>query len=151
MTSESLKGKYLIFYFGFTFCPDICPQELEKIAEVQGKLIDLGIRNLAVVFVTVDPNRDTCAQLDKYLRSFPGVSLALTSSPGSIKRMSRLFRVYYNESVSHGTKDYLIDHSIVHYLIDPSGQFVDFYGKNLNADEITKKVEASVRSLRYNE
>jgi len=145
-TSDSLSGSYVLLYFGFSFCPDICPQELEKVAEVQACLLEKGISNVITVFVTVDPKRDSCAQLARYIKAFPGKFLALNASPESIKRISRMFRVYYNEGVAVDSDNYLIDHSIIHYLVGPSGEFIDFFGKHLTVDEMTSKIEGCIRS-----
>ena len=130
----------MLVYFGFTFCPDVCPQELLKIAEVQEKLKSKGLTSLIPVFVTLDPRRDTCAQVCNYGRSFFERFRALTGSPESIKRICRLFRVYYNDGTTLSEDDYLIDHSIIHYLIGPDGEFLDFFGKSMTVDEIVSRI-----------
>ena len=142
VTSEDMIGKYMLLYFGFTYCPDICPQELEKVSEV---LMKLESDNIIAVFVTIDPRRDSCTQVADYVKSFPGRFIALTGTPSSIKRISRLFRVYYNDGIKTTENDYLIDHSIIHYLVGPSGEFIDFYGKNLTAQEMVEKIESSMK------
>ena len=133
-----------MLYFGFTFCPDICPQELEKVALVQQTLDVTKREKLISVFVTIDPRRDTCAQVAKYVKSFPGRCIGLTGSPGSVKKISRLFRVYYNDAFKVTEEDYLIDHSIIHYLIGPSGEFIDFYGKHLTSKEMAAKIDRCI-------
>ena len=118
---------------------------MEKISEVQTILKKKGITSFKSLFVTIDPRRDTCAQIARYVTDFPGEFLALTGSPGSIKRVSRLFRVYYNDNVAKEGEGYLIDHSIIHYLVGPTGDFLDFFGKNLTAGEICEKIEGCIK------
>jgi protein SCO1/2 len=146
-TRENLKGKFSMLYFGFSFCPDVCPQEMEKIVEVEKILKEKGIKNFQPVFITVDPKRDTCAQLDNFIKDYGKDYIALTGTPEMIKHTTRLYRVYFNQNVNqNGGEDYLVDHSIIHYLLGPDGNFIDFYGKNFTATEIADKVLVSIAS-----
>lgn len=140
VTSEDLKGRYLLMYFGFSFCPDICPQEMEKaslaVARVEEKLGPV----LQPVFITVDPKRDSVAQVDDYCREFHPRLLGLTGTPEMIKKVTRAFRVYYNEGLVSTEEDYLVDHSIIHYFMGTNGKFIDFFGKNMTAEEMASKM-----------
>ena len=156
-TTEDLKGKYWICYFGFTYCPDICPEELEKqkavIEGVDKALAGEGLSGIVQpVFITIDPKRDTLAQCRMYVKEFHPRLLGLTGAPEHIKRVTRLFRVYYNEGIrttnDTGDEDYLVDHSIIHYLMSPENELVDFYGKNLTADEMVEKIVSEIRKDR---
>jgi cytochrome oxidase Cu insertion factor (SCO1/SenC/PrrC family) len=153
LTSTDLKGKFQLIYFGFTYCPDICPEEMEK----QKAVVDAVEKRLGKsvvvqpVFITVDPQRDTLAQTASYVKEFSPKLIGLTGTPEMIKKVTRLFRVYYNEGIrtrteKNGTEDYLVDHSIIHYLIGPNNEFIDFYGKNLTTEEMTDKVIAEIKS-----
>lgn len=149
VTTDDLKGKYQLVYFGFTYCPDICPEEMQKQATVVDH-VDKALKGTGLegcvqpIFITVDPRRDTLAQTRMYVKEFHPRLLGLTGSPEQIKKVTRKFRVYYNEgirtSTADGEEDYLVDHSIIHYFMGPDNQLVDFYGKNLTADEISKKI-----------
>lgn len=153
-TSEDLKGKYQLIYFGFTYCPDICPEELEKqktiVENIDRALIKMGKPAGLVqpLFITVDPKRDTLAQTRMYVEEFHPKLIGLTGPPELVKRVTRLFRVYYNEGIrtsnADGEEDYLVDHSIIHYLMGPNNEFVDFYGKNFTAEEITQKIVGKI-------
>jgi protein SCO1/2 len=144
---ESLKGKWAMLYFGFTFCPDVCPQEMEKIVQVDKILKERGVTNFQPVFITVDPKRDTCAQVDNFIKEFSPDYIALTGTPDMIKHVTRLYRVYFNQNVNQTSdEDYLVDHSIIHYLLGPDGSFVDFYGKNFTAKEIADKILVAIAS-----
>ncbi|KAF4755383.1 Cu-binding protein, partial [Perkinsus olseni] len=149
LASEQLRGKFYLIYFGFTFCPDICPQELEK----AGKAVDIvekeyGDGTIVPIFVTVDPSRDTCAQTTLYLSEFDPRTIGLTGTHEQIKDITRKFRVYYNQGIRNDSEDYLVDHSIIHYLVGPNGKFIDFYGKNMTADEIAAKIGKEIHRYR---
>lgn len=152
VTSEDLKGKFQLLYFGFTYCPDICPEEMEKqkaVVEAVEKQLGNSVA-IQPIFVTVDPQRDTLAQTASYVSEFHPNLLGLTGTPEQIKKVSRLFRVYFNEgirtrSVENGQEDYLVDHSIIHYLVGPNNEFLEFFGKNLTTDEMTTKVIAEIK------
>jgi len=118
-----LKGKWTAVYFGYTFCPDVCPTTLAALGEAEG---DLGpkAKNFQVVFITLDPARDTPAQMRTYLSSssFPRGSIGLTGSAADIKAVAGAYHVYYSR---HGDgPDYSVDHTSVVYLMDPEGRFV---------------------------
>jgi protein SCO1/2 len=118
-----LKGKWSAVYFGYTFCPDVCPTTL---AALTGAISDLGARSktFQVVFITVDPQRDTPAQIRSYLLSpsFPKGMIGLTGTAAEIKSIASAYKVYYSR---HGDgPDYSIDHTSIIYLMDPQGRFV---------------------------
>jgi protein SCO1/2 len=146
VTSEDLKGKFLLLYFGFTFCPDICPSELIKQQEVIEALDAALGKRVDPVFVSIDPARDTIAQVQNYCAEFGGRLLGLTGTPDQVKTITRAYRVYFNQGikVADDSQDYLIDHSIIHYLVGPDGSFVDFYGKNLAVKEMVAKIKEKV-------
>ncbi|GAB64427.1 cloroquine resistance associated protein Cg3 [Plasmodium cynomolgi strain B] len=154
--NEDFKKKFCLIYFGFTYCPDICPQELEKQTIVIEKIVKKYGDIITPVFISVDPNRDTLAQVKHYCSSFSDKLVGLTGTKEQIKKVAKLFRVYYNEHVvaDQGTKtdtqsgdspvdnnyNYLIDHSIIHYLLDVDGKFVDFFGKNCTTSEMVERI-----------
>lgn len=129
-TQSDLLGKYSLVYFGFTHCPDICPEELDKMAT----MIDLveaqkpGI--MTPVFITCDPARDTPAVVKEYLAEFHPKMVGLTGTWEEIKRVCKAYRVYFSTppNVKPG-QDYLVDHSIYFYLMDPEGDFVEAIGR----------------------
>ncbi len=117
VTSEDFMGKYLLIYFGFTRCPDICPEELDKMAIV---IDDVNKEEVVVkpVFITCDPARDTPSDLKKYVAEFHPSLTGLTGSYDEIKEVCKAFRVYFStpKEVKPG-EDYLVDHSIFFYLM----------------------------------
>ncbi|SCN62050.1 Cg3 protein, putative [Plasmodium chabaudi chabaudi] len=151
VTNQTFKGKYCLIYFGFSYCPDICPQELEKQTIVFEKISKKYGDIVTPIFITVDPNRDTVAQINYYCKSFNPKLIGLTGTKDLIKHVAKLFRVYYNEHITdmgntnqtvtnQNKYNYLIDHSIIHYLLDTEGKFVDFFGKNCTINEMVDRI-----------
>ena len=121
VTDQTYPGKWLIVYFGYTYCPDVCPATLMEIA---GALNALGPRADMVqgLFITVYPQRDTGAVLNDYLRSFDPRFVGLTGTHAQIAAAARAFHVFYERNDADGG-NYLYDHSSYIYLVDPDGQF----------------------------
>ncbi|KAL9559381.1 hypothetical protein MBANPS3_000455 [Mucor bainieri] len=138
--SEDMKGKFALIYFGFTHCPDICPEELDKMAEVVDTTKkDIGENVLVPVFITCDPRRDTREIVKEYVKDFHEDLIGLTGDQDEIKRVAKLFRVYVSSppDISEGD-DYLVDHSIFFYLMDPEGKFLDCYAQNSEAEGVSE-------------
>eukprot|EP01132_Coremiostelium_polycephalum_P003182 gene3182-3985_t len=139
VTDLDFRGKYMLLYFGFTYCPDACPAELDKITEVlqnleKSKLID----SVEPVFITIDPWRDTVEQINIYVRDFHPKLIGLTGTPEQITKLAKAYRVFISKA---GKGDsYLVDHTIITYLIGPDGRFIEFYGPQTTADQVTSKI-----------
>jgi protein SCO1/2 len=139
-----LKGKWSLVFFGYTFCPDVCPTTLTSLAAAQDRLGPKA-KKLQVVFVTVDPARDTPAQLKTYLSSpaFPKGTIGLTGSPEQVDAMTKAYKVYYAKQ-GEG-QDYAMDHSSAVYLMDPKGRFDRVVAYGLTPEEIAKQVADAMR------
>lgn len=155
VTERSLLGRWTLIYFGFTMCPDICPEELTKIADALAILEKRGRRvrkdekgDLTPVFITIDPERDSPERAAEYARGFHPGFLGLGGSLEQVGSAAKVYRVYFSKDDGEGD-DYLVDHSIITYLMDPKGDFVEFYGKNCSAVEMAARVEAKM--LAYKE
>ncbi|KAL4924536.1 SCO family protein [Aspergillus undulatus] len=142
-TEEELKGRYSFVYFGFTHCPDICPDELDKMAEIIDKVKEAnGGENIFMpVFITCDPARDTPEVLRNYLQEFHTDIVGLTGTYDQVKQVCKAYRVYFStpRDVKPG-EDYLVDHSIYFYLMDPEGDFVECIGRQDTPDSATKTI-----------
>ncbi|KAJ5114844.1 hypothetical protein NUU61_000603 [Penicillium alfredii] len=142
-TAEDLKGKYSFVYFGFTHCPDICPDELDKMAAIIEKVKETtkDDKIFMPVFITCDPARDTPAVLRAYLQEFhPGI-VGLTGTYDQVKNVCRQYRVYFStpRDVKPG-EDYLVDHSIYFYLMDPDNDFVECIGRQDTPESASKVI-----------
>jgi protein SCO1/2 len=96
------------------------------------------------VFISVDPERDTPAKVKEYVKEFHPRMLGLTGDLESVKQVSKLYRVYFSKTGESKT-DYLVDHSIIHYFINPEGEFVTFYAKSYTADNLATSMSENVR------
>lgn len=134
-----LAGKWSAVFFGYTYCPDVCPTTLQALALAEQKLGGKA-RDLQVVFVSVDPERDTPAQVKAYLAApaFPKGTIGLTGSPGQVAGAAKAYRVYYAKS---GTGEgYLMNHSSIIYLMNPEGAFDRVVTESQTPEEIASQI-----------
>ena len=117
VTSDDLQGKWALLYFGFTKCPDICPEEMTKVSDVL-KRLDAKGQIIQPVFITIDPSRDTKARLKSYFAEggFHERFLALTGTHEEVRKACRAYRVYFTKPTPEEVKrgDYLLDLSLIH-------------------------------------
>lgn len=154
--SEDYHGKWVLLYFGFTHCPDICPDEMEKMAEVYDMLKEAKrdspekklLGDVVPLMITVDPERDGVQQMKEYCKEFHPELVGLTSTPEKIMQACKAFRVYFSAGPRDDDDDYIVDHTIIIYLLDPEGQFVDYYGQTKTAKQIVQSVK--VQMGKYN-
>ena len=124
VTDQKFRGKYMLVYFGYTTCPDVCPTTL---ADVSSALDAMGKQAAEVqpVFITVDPARDTPPIVGAYVANFGTRWVGLTGSPAQIADAAREYRVYYAQHrTGNGPFDYTMDHSSILYLVGPDGRFI---------------------------
>ncbi|PHT37465.1 Protein SCO1 -like protein 1, mitochondrial [Capsicum baccatum] len=147
VTEKDFFGKWTVVYFGFTHCPDICPEELQKLAAAVDKIKEKSGIQIVPVFISVDPERDTVEQVGEYVKEFHPNLIGLTGSPEEIKKTARAYRVYYMKTEEEGS-DYLVDHSIVMYLMDPKMDFVKFFGKNNDVDMLADGIIKEIKQYK---
>jgi protein SCO1/2 len=140
VTDADYRSKWLLIYFGYTFCPDVCPTTLTQIG---GALDAMGpqAKEFQPVFITVDPARDKPTVLRDYMKSFDSRILALTGEPDDIETSAKSFHVYYRPR-SLGNGQYTVDHSSYIYVMNPKGKFVELLTGDLPghplADDLRK-------------
>jgi protein SCO1 len=118
---SEFKGKVTVVFFGFTQCPDVCPTTLGELAQLKKTLGSEG-QKLQVVFITLDPERDTADLLRAYVSGFDSDFVALRGSDQQIKRVAANFKMYYNKVPGQTDSSYTIDHTAGSYVIDQQGQ-----------------------------
>lgn len=142
-TEADFRGKLLLLYFGFTFCPDLCPTDLQSISLAIDRLGKIG-DEVQPLFVTLDPDRDTPQHLTHYVTSFHPRLIALTGDARSIRQAARAYKVYYAK-VPRADDDYTVDHSGYIYLIDQAGQYLGFFPPGTPPDRIADVIRPLVR------
>lgn len=136
-TNHSMKGRLTLIYFGFTFCPDICPDSLQKLTYILTILDKYHIDVLAL-FITIDPIRDNKDLLKEYLASFHPKLLGLTGTEEQISKVANLYKIFYAK-VEDKEKDknkYMMDHSSFVYLMDKNGKYLKHFYSITEPEEI---------------
>lgn len=144
VTEKSWPGKYLLVYFGFTHCPDVCPLGLTTIAEALNGLPEATVKKIQPLFITVDPERDTAKSLHAYIPLFHEKLLGLTGSVAEIEKVKKDWRVYAEKQGSGA--DYMVNHSAFTYLMAPDGTLAHIFAHDTKPEEMQKVLEDLVRS-----
>lgn len=134
-TLEDFRGKAVVLFFGFTHCPDVCPSTLSTLAEARRQLGPLAER-VQVLFVTLDPRRDTAANLAKYVPAFDPSFIALRGDEEATKAAAREFKVFHQKNVGASPDNYSIDHTAASFVIDPEGRLRLYVRHDQGAEEI---------------
>lgn len=137
VSDQTFRGKWLLIYFGYTYCPDACPTALNSMSVALEKLGSQA-SDLQPLFITVDPERDTRETMAKYLTSFDSRILGLTGTKEQIDSVIKEYRLFVSrENPEHGGGDYLLSHSSYIYLMNSQGRFVSvIHGEAVGGDEI---------------
>lgn len=128
------RGRYMLVFFGYTYCPDVCPAKLQTVTAALESLPDDDAVKVVPVFITVDPARDTVPAMADYARHFHPRLVALTGSPEQIAAAARAYRVYFAKAGED--ENYLMDHSSFLYLMGPDGKLVRLFGAGATSEEI---------------
>ncbi|ESQ86755.1 photosynthetic protein synthase I [Asticcacaulis sp. AC460] len=143
VTESKLNGKWTAVFFGYTYCPDFCPLTLQALAQVQ-KQLGGKAKDFQVVFISVDPARDTPASLKAYLDSggMPKGAIGLTGTP---EQVDAVVKGYHAQASKVGEGDtYTYQHSTVVYLMDPKGRYNSSYGYGLKPEEMTGMIREAM-------
>lgn len=140
---DVIKGPSLI-YFGYTFCPDICPLDTYRNAEAVTLLEEDGY-DVTPIFITFDPVRDTPEVLKQFTDYMHPKMVGLTGSIDEIKKVAKKYRVYFKKQNTDDPENYLVDHTAFTYLVLPGIGFVDFFRRELTAEQLAEKVSCFIK------
>ena len=138
--AEDFRGKLMLVYFGYTFCPDACPTALQDMS----RAIDLlGAKgdDVQPIFITIDPARDTVEQMKLYASNFHPRLIGLTGTPEQIAAAAKAYRVYYAKGSSTGGTDYLMDHTVFIYLMGRDGKYLSHFSPGTTAEQMAAAIE----------
>lgn len=141
VTDADFRGRWMLVYFGYTFCPDVCPTELQTVANALD-LLGPATANIAPLFITIDPGRDTPSVIGEYVKLFDPRIIGLTGSQTQIDSAARAYRVFAQRVDSKDSTDYLMNHSSFIYLIDPQGRFSSLFRQGTSPQDIAAAIQA---------
>jgi cytochrome oxidase Cu insertion factor (SCO1/SenC/PrrC family) len=140
VTDKDFRGKFMLVMFGFTYCPDVCPTELQLISAALDKLGPKGNR-VVPIFISIDPERDTPGQLALYVKSFHPRLIGLTGTPAEVENAARAYRVYFKKVTDpKSTAGYTMDHSALIYLMGPDGAYRTHFTPGISVDALAERL-----------
>ena len=144
VTDATYRGRWMLVYFGYTYCPDVCPTDLQKMVAALAAL-GAPAQKIAPIFITVDPARDNGVMLARYVALFSPQLIGLTGSQGQIDAAIRAYRVYV-EKLAPSTPGgvYLINHSAFMYLMTPDGKLAGLFPPDITVADLTHKLAAAM-------
>jgi len=145
VTDQTYKGRYRLIYFGYTFCPDACPTELQVMAQAVEALGADGAR-VQPIFVTIDPERDTSERLAGYVPLFDKNLVGLTGSPAAIAQVAKEYKVYYAKAEQPDGGPYMMNHSSFVYLMDPEGRFLTVFPSDMDGDKMASEIRRYMKA-----
>lgn len=137
VTDQDYRGKYLLVYFGYTHCPEICPTSLQSVADAMQRLGRLA-DEIVPLFVTVDPERDSVAAMAEYVGNFDPRTVGLTGSKEELAEASKAYRVYAKKVVTDSSVDF--DHSSIVFLMDRTGDYVSHFGYGVDGERMAEAI-----------
>jgi cytochrome oxidase Cu insertion factor (SCO1/SenC/PrrC family) len=145
VSDADFRGSFMLVYFGYSFCPDVCPTDLAAMAAAIDRLGPAG-EQVQPIFITIDPDRDTVRRLAEYAPLFHPRLVALTGTPEEVAHAARAYRVYYEKAGSG--PDYLMNHSGIVYLMDPQGRFLTHFAQGTAPEEMALKIREQMSEVR---
>ena len=134
-----------LIYFGYTFCPDVCPLDTARNGEVVDILAQIG-KSVTPIFISIDPKRDTSEVMAEYSKWIHPKMKGLTGSQEQVKAASKAYRTYYELHADEGNGFYLVDHSTMTYLVLPEHGFMEFFRRDQSAEKVAEKVACYIKN-----
>jgi len=146
-SSIDFRGRFMLIFFGYTYCPTICPTNLQHMAQALEQLGD-SARKIQPIFISIDPMRDTPSVLKDYVANFGDKILGMTGTETQIRRVAKSYRVHRRKIIpdKSAPKDYLVDHSSLTLLIGPDGKFRTLFPHDTTASVMAKRMEKYLRA-----
>ncbi len=145
VTEQSFRGSYQLIYFGYTFCPDVCPTELQDLAAVLDELGDAA-EQVTPVFITIDPARDDVESMALFVGNIHPRMIGLTGTEDEIRAVAKDWRVYRSKQ-GDDPEDYLMDHSTYAYLAAPGEGVLEFFRRDESAEEVARRAACFIEKL----
>jgi cytochrome oxidase Cu insertion factor (SCO1/SenC/PrrC family) len=143
VTEKNFQGKFMLVFFGYTYCPDVCPTELQVMTQAVEAMGSAGDA-IQPVFITIDPERDTPEVMKTYVENFGPRLTGLTGTAGEIAAAAKAYRVYYKKVENSDANAYLMDHSSIVYLMDRNGRFVKHFTYSTDARALSEALRAAI-------
>ncbi|MEO8303857.1 MAG: SCO family protein [Betaproteobacteria bacterium] len=145
-TLADFRGKVVVLFFGYTQCPDVCPTTLAALAEVMKTLGPADASRVQVVFVTVDPDRDTAPIIASYVKAFDPSFMGLSGDTEAIARTAKEFKVLYQKQPGRTPESYTVDHSAGTFIFDPQGRLRLYVGNGQGPDVFVQDIRTLLRA-----
>ena len=136
---SAASQKLMLIYFGFTYCPDVCPTTLIKVSDIIDRLKE-DSKEINSIFITVDPERDTPEILSDYVSAFHGDIIGLTGTKNEIDKVAEDWGVYYQKEILDGEEDYTMNHLDIIFLANANGEFIDYFPPKIQSVLIVEKI-----------
>lgn len=151
VTDEDFAGKFMLIYFGYTYCPDVCPTGLQTMSYALD-LIGDDARHIQPLFITVDPGRDTQVILRDYVKAFHSRLVGLTGTEAAIKSVTGKYRVKFSKVIDKddAKDEYLMDHTSAIFLMGPDGKYLARFSFNTSAEKMAEKMRSFTAKLKTN-
>lgn len=144
VTEADFAGRAMLVYFGYTYCPDVCPTGLATMMAAYDELSPAEQAEVAPVFITVDPERDDVKAMASYVALFHPALIGLTGTEEEVDEAASAWRVYHRKAESEKANDYLVDHSTFTYLMDGHNRYLTHFGHGVGPDEMAKGIEKAL-------
>ena len=136
---SAASQKLMLIYFGFTYCPDVCPTTLIKVSDIIDRLKE-DSKEINSIFITVDPERDTPEILSDYVSAFHEDIIGLTGTKSEIDKVAEDWGVYYQKEILDGEEDYTMNHLDIIFLANANGEFIDYFPPKIQSVLIVEKI-----------
>ena len=144
VSETDFMGRYMLIYFGYTYCPDVCPTGLTEMSNTLD-MLGADAEKIVPIFISVDPARDTPDQLREYASYFHPRLIGMTGTPEQVASVAKAYRVYFakveSKDADADPDDYSVDHSAVTYLMDPNGEFTQHFSHGTDAETMAKRIK----------